>query len=83
MNDKRFELDMGFGIRDNLTGKRYSKLNEIVSLLNTVSDRADRNAELLDVDTVAYYKSVEKILAKYEIDSIEKLDLMLMQQRVW
>ncbi len=83
---KRFELDYGFGIKDNLTGRRYSERSDLVELLNDVNDKADRNAELLDIDCVAQKEFVEKVLKimrKYEIDSLEKLDLVLFHQRVW
>ena len=86
---KRFEIDGFTGmIIDNLTGdivRDYVK-EEVVELLNRESERADRNAELLDIDCVAQYhycQEVNRILRKYGIDSLEKLDLCLMEQRVW
>lgn len=87
MKVKRFEYRRNSqGIYDSLTGDIYSGNMATCQLLNDVNDRADRNAELLDVDCTAqkiYVDKVQMILDKYEIDSLEKLDLVLMQQRVW
>lgn len=82
MNKKRFQITFG-GIFDNLTGETLTTKREVAEVLNNVNDRADRNAELLDIDTVCYYHAVQKILKKYNIDSLEKLDLVLFHQRVW
>jgi len=84
MTEKRFELDYNFNIVDNLNGKRYINRKDIVKLLNDVNDRADRNAELSDcVAQKEFCDAVQKILAKYEISNLEKLDRILLQQRVW
>lgn len=93
---KRFELICGAScIKDNMSGVIYEDFNpvgagtdihKICELLNKINDRADRNAELLDIDCVAQYhycQEVQRILRKYGIDSLEKLDLCLMEQRVW
>ena len=62
-------------ITDDLTGFTYHGNKKVCELLNQESDRADRNAELL----YAY----EKLMRKYEIDSVAKLDRILLEQRVW
>lgn len=62
-------------IVDNLTGYIYQGDKKTCDLLNQVNDRADRNAELLDPFIA--------LMRKYEIDSIGKLDKILMEQRVW
>ena len=73
---KRFEYRRtSQSIIDNLTGYIYQGDKKTCDLLNQVNDRADRNAELLDPFML--------IMAKYEIDSIDKLDRVLMEQRVW
>ena len=66
---------------------------DLCDLLNRESERADRNAELVDMDKIKlmyqrdiykrYCEEVNRILEKYEIDSLEKLDLMLEVQEVW
>ena len=66
---------------------------ELCGLLNDINERADRNAELVDMSKInllfqvdkyrTIVEELDKILRKYEIDSLEKLDLMLMEQRVW
>ena len=44
----------------------------------------DKMTEKMTVDVYKHFSNnVLKILAKYEIDSLEKLDLILMEQRVW
>ena len=48
-NNKRFECYGGY-IKDHLTGWDYHSILDTTELLNQVSDRADRNAELLDID---------------------------------
>ena len=73
---KRFEYHRNSqSIVDNLTGHIYEGNKETCDLLNRINDRADRNAELLDPFML--------LMAKYEIDSIDKLDRVLMEQRVW
>ena len=62
-------------ITDNLTGYTYHGNKKICDLLNQESDRADKYAELL----YAY----EELMRKYEIDSVAKLDRILLEQRVW
>lgn len=44
-NAKRFRMQAGM-IIDDLTGKHYTTLQQCCKLLNQVSDRADKNAEL-------------------------------------
>lgn len=73
-------------IIDRVDGKHYHGNQQMCELLNRESDRADRNAELLDVDCVAtkrFCDDVMRIMRKYEIEDLEKLDEMLFQQKVW
>ena len=99
MTDKRFQVTPLLDIRDNLDSKEYkvdivhNHPYELCNLLNEVNDRADRNAELVDMGKIDMlfqidrYKTIveelDRILRKYEIDSLEKLDLVLMEQKVW
>lgn len=62
-------------ITDNLTGYTYHGNRRLCDLLNEISDKSDRLAELL--------YPYEVLMKKYEIDSVEKLDRILMEQRVW
>ena len=62
-------------IIDNLTGYIYQGDKKTCDLLNSMDERANRNAELLDPFIA--------LMRKYEIDSIGKLDKILMEQRVW
>lgn len=62
-------------IVDNLTGHTYSGNNTICKLLNKESDRADKIVESFD----EWYE----VLHKYNIDSPQKLDQVLMNERVW
>lgn len=76
MIEKRFEYRRtSQSIIDNLSGYIYQGDKKTCDLLNQVNDRADRNAELLDPFIA--------LMRKYEIDSIEKLDKVLLEQRVW
>lgn len=95
----RFEVTEVFDIKDNLTGKIYilDATNEhpkiLCDLLNEINDRADRNAELVDMSMInllfkldqleEYYNDVQVILKKYNIQDLEKLDKCLMVGRVW
>lgn len=96
---KRFTVTPLLDIKDNRTGETYAvdvvhnHPYELCNLLNTINDRADRNAEMVDMSTINLMFELEnhrlvverlnQILNKYEIDSLEKLDLMLIEQRVW
>jgi len=72
----RFELFANSQyIKDNVTGFQYSSLQEICKLLNNVNKRADRNADEL--------WKFRELMMKYEIDSVEKLDQVLFNQKVW
>lgn len=62
-------------IVDALTGFVYQGNQDTCDLLNKINHRADDNAS-----EVYQYMMVMK---KYEIESIEKLDKILMEQRVW
>ena len=81
---------------DNVTGKTYHVdcFNEIIELLNKESERADRNAELCTDEGLLkleweksiyerFSKETLRILEKYEIDSLEKLDQILFHQKKW
>lgn len=59
-NAKRFRMQGGM-IIDDLTGKHYTTLQQCCKLLNQVSDRADRNAEL-------YYAIPESIRSVWRDD---------------
>lgn len=77
MSDERFTYYPNSQmIMDNMTGDTYHGNKTITMLLNKQSDRADRNAEAFD--------EWQKVLNKYRIDSPEKLDKVLMNERnVW
>ena len=76
-------------IMDNLTGFHYHGNKEICDLLNDESDRADRNIEICDRIIMEkkileqYNFDVLRILKKYEIENLEKLDQILFEQKVW
>lgn len=85
-------------LTDNVTGKTYLlhgiSSKDICELVNDLSDRGDKiiesflTEELLNLRWKAdmherYNKEVLKILSKYGIDSLEKLDRVLFEQRVW
>ena len=75
MTGKRFNVIRDVGIEDGLTGEVSSTYRALCTKLNKESERADEIAEEL--------WEFKKLMMKYEIDSIEKLDLVLMEQRVW
>ena len=87
----RFRFNDTFqSIEDTLTGETYlCGSEEICTLLNEVNDKADRNAEDVQCCRNHYYdlkskhKEMWNVLKKYEIDSVEKLDRILFEQRVW
>lgn len=97
MTEKRFSIHEPTGlIFDSATLKYYSfnDVDEIIDLLNTESERADRNAELCTDDGLiklewqrSIYKNfadkVIRIMDKHEIDNLDKLDKILVEQRVW
>ena len=76
-------------IIDNLTGFHYQGNKEICDLLNDLNDKADRNLEICDKVIMEkkileqYNFDVIKILKKYEIENLEKLDQILFQQKKW
>ena len=74
--NKRFNVHTSSQyIKDDMTGFNYSSLTELCDLLNKVNDRADRNA-----DELYEYK---RLMMKYEIRDVKKLDQVLREQRVW
>lgn len=80
---KRFQYNSTSGmILDDLTGKRYYGNNEVCKLLNEVSDHGDYIAEKY-IDLSFKYKKVCRILRKYNIFSLSKLDLILFYSRIW
>ena len=73
---KRFKYyRMSQYIKDSLTGKIYDGNQKTCDLLNSEDERANRNAEK--------YLEFLKVLDKYGIGSVEKLDQVLFEQRVW
>ena len=89
MNDeKRFDYrPFSQSIYDRLTGEFYQGNDKTCNLLNELNNRADKNAEkffeLLSVggvDPVEYQKFI-KLMNKYEVSSVEKLDQMLFNQK--
>lgn len=85
---------VGFNIRDNLTGRKYYggrliQCTELCDFLNEMYEKSlgseDESMKLkYEKDIYQHFiNDVLKILAKYEIDSLEKLDRILMEQRVW
>ena len=76
-------------IIDNLTGFHYQGNKEICDLLNDLSDKADRNLEICDKVIMEkkileqYNFDVLKIMQKYEIENLEKLDQILFHQKKW
>ena len=76
-------------IIDNLTGFHYQGNKEICDLLNDESDRADRNIEICDKIIMEkkileqFNFDVLKIMKKYEIENLEKLDQILFYPKKW
>ena len=76
-------------IVDNMTGFHYQGNKEICELLNQLNDKADRNLEICDKVIMEkkileqYNFDVFKILQKYEIENLEKLDQILFEQKLW
>lgn len=77
-------------IKDRLTGETFFCNNRRVCLLlNKLNEKADRNAERYSelassggVDPVEYEKFLS-VMKKYGISSVEKLDMILREERVW
>ena len=67
-----------------MTAKRFS---EIISTQKIVDNVTGREYDGLVEDDLLHLMNeladVEKILRKYEISSLEKLDQILFEQRVW
>ena len=102
MTDRFTEIISTQIIIDNVTGEHYNAVvdDDFLKLINDINRRADRNAELLDMDKIALehqmielkqlneiylhtVKRVNKLLKKYEIDNLEKLDRILFERGVW
>ena len=93
MTDKRFTMggtNNNIWIKDNCEDNRHNKyllknLNEVAYLCMILNELYDKNQKLrLERDVYeSFGNDVLKILRKYEINSLEKLDRILMEQRVW
>lgn len=81
-------------IKDSLTGYTYVGDEETCELMNRLSERGDKILESFMTEEILklkwqkdIYKNFSdealRVLNKYEIKSLEKLDQMLMEQRVW
>ena len=76
-------------IIDNITGFHYHGNKEICALSNQLNDKADMILEICDKVIMEkkileqYNFDVLKIMKKYEIENLEKLDQILFQQKVW
>ena len=76
-------------IIDNMSGFHYHGNDEICELLNQLNDKADMNLEICDEVIMEnsilkhYNNGVIKILKKYEIENLEKLDQILFHQKKW
>ena len=85
-------------IIDNVTGRRWQVeqwvSDDICEELNRLSERGDRIIEEFTTEELLKLKwqrdiykrfseETMKILNKYEISSLEKLDRMLFEQKVW
>ena len=63
-------------VLDDLTGNIINmNSNEVAKELNKLNNKNDELAELL--------YPFQLLMKKYEIDSVAKLDQMLMEQKVW
>ena len=97
MDAKRFKYNStSQQITDSLTGYRYYGNKQVTDLLNEVNERADKNAEkytdlLQDYHHIMVSNEImkerlrafDKVMRKYHIDNVEKLDRVLFEQRVW
>ena len=87
MTEKRFRYSGTTQIiTDNLTGYTYYGNQKVCDLLNSLNDDADEKIkELMDIvfDNKKYIYQVKKLLRKYEIDNLEKLDRVLFEQEKW
>lgn len=76
IKDKRFIYNSTSQyITDELTGELYHGSNKTCKVLNQLNNECDEKAELLYEFTI--------LLEKYNINSIEKLDKVLFNQRLW
>lgn len=88
MNDKRFHYrPFSRAIYDSSTGYLHTDLDDITDMLNELNDQADKNAEL-SLKFEMMEKKVDnlmcrKVMKKYGINSVEKLDQVLFNQKVW
>ena len=77
-------------IKDRLTGETFFCNNRRVCLLlNKLDEKANKNAEkyfeLASSDGVnlTEYQKFLDVMKKYGISSVEKLDMILREERVW
>ena len=76
MTEKRFRYNRTSQmITDDLTGYTYHGNRKLCDLLDSLNSKNDELAELL--------YPFQLLMKKYEIDSVAKLDQMLMEQKVW
>ena len=69
-------------IIDHLTGFVYGGNKKVCDLLNEQNERADRNAEKC-WDAISELEKFNKVMLKYEISDVEKLDRILFERTVW
>lgn len=89
-DEKRFDYrPFSQTIYDRLTGKFYQGNEKTCKMMNDLDDWGNKNAEryfeLLSaggVDPIEYQKFLD-VMKKYGISSVEKLDQMLFNQKVW
>jgi len=77
MIEKRFKVGWNKEyVLDDLTGNIINLTSkEVAKELNKLNDKNDELAELL--------YPFQLLMKKYEIDSVAKLDRILLEQRVW
>lgn len=87
ITDKRFVETFSTGIvTDNVTGREYDCGMRIDDDLLELLNELDNESKKIKLERNVYESfgdDVLKILRKYEINSLEKLDRILMEQRVW
>lgn len=94
MTAKRFTETLSTGIvTDHITGKEYKCEmridDDLLTLLNELHEenqKLQNELESYKSGNVVLKKTLdkyEKVMRKYELDSVEKLDQVLREQRVW
>ena len=98
-NYNRFRIYQDKVLHDSLDRNYYyfndvHDWSRLCRLLNKMSDKIDYNAELATTEGLLklewekgiyerFSNEVLRLLEKYEIDDLKKLDQVLMNQRVW